>query len=122
MVNFYKGAYKKDAQEGGHGGWLLGSFMEYEPLQNKEMEIKYWEYPIGTPIHDTKISSILECTFILEGEIVGMVDNQLVTLQGGDYIVIPKGIPNNLLTEVKVSVKGLTIKAPSTPGSKKVIT
>lgn len=120
-MDYYIGEYKKDAAENGHRGWLVGEFMENFPFKTDLVEIKYWEYDVGPTNHDTKISGIFECTFILEGEISGTVDGKEVRLSEGAYVVIPPGIMNGFPQIVYKKVRGLTIKAPSDPSAKKVV-
>ncbi len=118
---FYIGDYKEDVIKENHGGWFIGKFMEVEPRKNDEVEVKYWEFGVGNPNHDTKTSKTIECTLILEGEIEGYVDGEKVNLYGGQYIVIKPGTSNGFPKKVYKRVRGITIKAPSDPSAKKVL-
>ena len=42
-------------------------------------------------------------------------------MKGGQYIVIPPGVSNDLQKLVHKKIIGLTIKAPSNPKAKKII-
>ena len=75
-MNYYIGDYKKDGEQGGHNGWLMGSFMEEGPQRVNDVEIKYWERAEGTNDHGTKISSTFETTFILQGEVTVSIDGK----------------------------------------------
>jgi len=119
--SYYKGLYREDGLKGPNSGWLVGRFKDEPPLKNDAVEIKYWEYQTGPAEHDTKVSSIIECTFILKGVVEGMINGDTLTLREGDYIVIEPGTPNNLVINVLEDVTGLTVKAPSDPNAKTVI-
>lgn len=115
-MNFFKGNYEKDADE--HKGWFVGIFMEgirKTPL----FEIKYFDSNISA--HATKISETLECTFVIQGQMSGIIDDKPITLKVGDYVVIPPGTPNNLAQKLSKDLKGFTIKSPSDPSAKKII-
>lgn len=82
----------------------------------------YWEFEAGKPSnHPTKVSSIIECTFILKGKVRSFVDGTEAILKAGDYIVIHPGTPNNLQVEILEDTAGITVKAPSDPSAKKII-
>jgi quercetin dioxygenase-like cupin family protein len=118
---FYLGNFRSDALNGQHHGWVVGAFMEDGPRQTDAVEIKYWEFPVGEAMHDKKISSTFETTFILEGKVSGEVNGQPIRLTKGDYVVIQPGVSNNVVKEVVEPARGLTIKAPSDPRAKKVL-
>jgi quercetin dioxygenase-like cupin family protein len=93
-----------------------------EPRKNEEVEIKYWEFKAGEEVgHGTKVSAIIECTFILKGRTRCLVGDDEIELKQGDYIVIKPGTPNNTVVEIIEDVVGLTIKAPSDPTAKKLV-
>lgn len=119
--NYYTGSYRNDGLNEPNHGWIVGTFKDTLPRKNNEVEIKYWEYEAGPTDHPTKVSSIIECTFILSGKTRGIIDGQEVILKAGDYIVIHPGIKNNTVVEILEPASGLTIKAPSDPSAKKVI-
>ena len=118
---FYVGSYKDDGLNEPNRGWIVGKFKETLPRKNNDVEIKYWEFDIGITDHPSKVSSIIECTFILTGRIKGVIDGKQMILSAGEYIVIQPGIPNNLVTEIIQPASGLTIKAPSDPLAKQVL-
>ncbi len=118
---FYKGSYQYDGLNDPHRGWVVGKFKDDFPRKNDAVEIKYWEYEVGPTDHPTKTSSIIECTFILQGEVRGTINGQEVVLTTGDYVVIAPGIPNNLVMEILEAAVGLTIKAPSDTTAKTVL-
>ena len=121
-MNYYVGDFKTDAREGGKRGWIVGSFMEEgTPQKTDKMEVKYWEFEEGIPDHPTKISSTFEVCFILSGELEGQIDGQPLKLIAGQYVVIPPGISNNTVEKVLKRATGITIKTPSDPRAKKVI-
>ena len=100
----------------------LWAFMADTPRKNASVEIKYWEYPKGQPAnHPMKVSSIIECTFILKGSARAIVDGQEIVLSQGDYIVIPPGTPNNVIVEILEDCAGITVKAPSDPTAKQIV-
>lgn len=121
MKKYYTGSYREDGLNGPNAGWLVGRFKDEPPLKNDAVEIKYWEYKAGPAKHDTKVSSIIECTFILKGSVEGMIDGKRLTFRAGEYVVIKPGTPNNLVINVLEDVAGLTIKAPSDPNAKTII-
>lgn len=119
---FYRGNYRQDAREAEHLGvrkfWIVGHFMPEEPRKTSAAEIKYWEVEPGPTARPTKVSTVFECTLILEGCVHGQIDGQPVDLAAGEYVVIPPGVVSNIPGIVHEKTAGLTIKAPSIPGSK----
>lgn len=113
------GDYKQDAPA--HRGWFVGTFIEEGAARTSDVEIKYWDFPVGPTTHKAKISAIFECTIVLNGKIRGTIDDEEITLSAGSYIAIEPGTPNNLVVEILEPSTGLTIKAPSDPGAKKII-
>ena len=95
--------------------------MQEGPRYSKDLEIKYWEFPVGPTGHAKKVSSIIECTFILAGTVTGELDGHPLTLTAGDYVVIHPGTPNNLAMDVTAPVAGMTIKAPSDTVAKTIL-
>ena len=120
--NYYLGGFRKDGLDGPNRGWIVGTFIESEPRKNEEVEIKYWEFKAGEEVgHGTKVSAIIECTFILKGRTRCLVGDDEIELKQGDYIVIKPGTPNNTVVEIIEDAVGLTIKAPSDPTAKKLV-
>jgi mannose-6-phosphate isomerase-like protein (cupin superfamily) len=119
--NYYKGNYADDSRRGVNDGWIVGTFMEVGPRQTGDVEIKYWEYGDGPTGHLTKESGIIEVTFILKGKVVAEVDGDRFILSAGDYIVIQPNTRNNTVVEILSDAIGLTVKAPSIPTAKKII-
>ena len=119
--NYYVGSYRDDGLNDPNRGWIVGKFKDTLPRKNDEVEIKYWEYEVGMTEHPLKESSIIECTFILSGKTRALIDSQEIILKTGDYVVIKPGIKNNTVLEILEPTSGLTIKAPSDPGAKKVL-
>jgi len=95
--------------------------MESSPRRTGDIEIKYWEYPAGPTEHPAKISKTTEVTFILKGETVAEIDGERLVLKAGDYVVISPDTPNNTVVEILSNAAGLTVKAPSDPFAKKII-
>jgi len=118
-MGFTVGSYKNDAPA--HRGWFVGTFIEQGAARTGDVEIKYWEFPLGPTSHETKVSAIFECTLLLTGRTRAVIDGQEVILSAGDYIAIEPGTPNNTVVEILESASGLTIKAPSDPNAKKVV-
>ena len=119
--NYYVGSYRDDGLNDPNRGWIVGKFKDTLPRKNDEVEIKYWEYEVGMTEHPLKESSIIECTFILSGKTRALIESQEIILKTGDYVVIKPGIKNNTVLEILEPTSGLTIKAPSDPGAKKVL-
>lgn len=118
---YYIGSYREDALNEPNNGWIVGKFKDFLPRKNDEVEIKYWEFPIGKTTHPLKESAIIECTIILTGKTRAIIDEKEAILNAGDYVVIHPGIKNNLVLEILEPATGLTIKAPSDPSAKKVL-
>jgi quercetin dioxygenase-like cupin family protein len=118
---FYYGNFTHDGLHGQNHGWIMGKFMEAGPRSTDDLEIKYWEYPKGPADHGYKSSATIEVTFILKGATRAEVDGEEIVLNAGDYVIIQPGTPNNTVLEVLADAAGLTVKAPSDPGAKKVI-
>jgi quercetin dioxygenase-like cupin family protein len=122
IPNYYVGNLNYDAKNGGHRGWVVGTFMEDDTVRkNESVEILYWEFPKGQIDHPTKTSTIIEVTIIIEGSIAGDIEGKPLTLKKGEYIVIKPGTVNNIAKEALSHVVGLTIKAPSDPNAKKIV-
>lgn len=118
---YYIGSYRNDGLNEPNRGWIVGKFKDSKPRKNDDVEIKYWEFKTGPTDHPMKESSIIECTFILYGKTKALIDGNEVFLKAGDYVVIEPGTPNNLVAEILEDAAGLTIKAPSDPTAKKVL-
>jgi quercetin dioxygenase-like cupin family protein len=107
---------------GPNRGWIVGTFIKDVPRKNDEVEIMYWEFKAGQETkHPAKVSSIIECTFLLKGKTRCLVDGIETTLSAGDYIVIQPGTPNNTVAEILEDAAGITIKAPSDPSAKQIL-
>ena len=121
MSDHYVGDFKHDARTNCQRGWLIGKFMSQKPQKVDDVEIKYWELETGPTGPKTNKSATFECTFILDGETIGLIGNRETRLVGGQYVVISPGTPNNLVRYVVKRVRGLTVKAPSDPGAKQIL-
>ena len=120
--SYYVGDFQEDGLHGPNRGWIVGTFIDNEPRKNEEVEVKYWEFKAGEEVgHGTKISAIIECTFVLKGRTKCLVGDDEIELKQGDYIVIRPGTPNNAVLEILEDAAGLTIKAPSDPTAKKLV-
>ena len=96
--------------------------MQDAPRKNDEVEIRYWEFKAEQETkHPTKVSSIIECTFLLKGKTRCLVDGSETILNAGDYIVIQPGTPNNTVVEILEDAAGITVKAPSDPTAKQIV-
>lgn len=118
-MSYHIGQYKNDAPK--HRGWFIGTFIEDGAAKTEDVEIKYWEFPLGPTTHQTKVSSTYECTIFLAGRSRGTIDDQEFEFKAGDYIAIEPGTSSNPVIEILEPVVGLTVKAPSDPTAKKVI-
>jgi len=118
---FYIGSVDEDGVDGPNKGWLVGSFIEDSIRHSDAVEIKYWKFPVGKTTHDTKVSNVLEVTFVLTGEVSGEINDHPVKLIAGEYMVIPAGVKNNVPMDVHTAASGITIKAPSDKSQKIVI-
>src|SRR5688572_5895999 len=96
---YYVGSYREDGLYGPNRGWIVGKFKDSKPRKTDDVEIRYWEFAQGSNDHPVKTSSIIECTFILQGRTKALVDGKEIILNAGDYIVIEPGTPNNLVAE-----------------------
>lgn len=117
---YYVGSYRDDGLNDPNRGWIVGKFKDTPPRQTNDLEIKYWEYEVGTTDHPSKESATIECTFILSGKTKGFVGADEIILNAGEYIVIQPNTPNNLVAEILKPTTGFTIKAPSDPSAKRV--
>jgi hypothetical protein len=120
-AEYYVGKYADDALNGPNRGWIVGSFMEQGPRNVRDVEVKYWEYPAGVTDHSCKESATFEVTFILQGETRARIADDEIILKAGAYVVIPPGMANNLVQEILIDAAGLTVKAPSDPSAKKIV-
>ena len=123
--SFYKGNLRYDYEhyhEKKHQGWVVGKFMT-GVRQTDQVEVKFWKYKKGEHSgHPYKMQkTAVECTFILKGQVQAEIEGKKITLQTGDYVVIPPQTVNNLVLEIVEDVEGLTLKAPSDPTDKVVV-
>jgi hypothetical protein len=94
---YYVGSYRDDGLNEPNRGWIVGKFKDTLPRKNNDVEIKYWEYDVGATDHPTKESNII------------------------DYVVIHPGTKNNTVVEILEPTTGLTVKSPSDPSAKRVV-
>ena len=119
---YYVGSFREDGLNGPNRGWIVGTFMKDLPRKNEQVEVKYWEYKAGENVgHGIKISSIIECVFILKGKTRCTIGDDEITLNAGDYVVIKPGVLSNVVVEIIEDTSALTVKAPSDPTAKKII-
>lgn len=118
-MTYHIGNYKEDAPK--HRGWFIGTFIEEGAAKTTDVEIKYWEYPVGPTPHPTKVSATYECTILLAGRAKAVVDDHEFEFSAGQYIAIQPSTPSNPIIEILEPVIGLTIKAPSDPSAKQII-
>jgi glyoxylate utilization-related uncharacterized protein len=80
----------------------------------KDFILKYWEFKKDVPkIHSSKSQkNSIEYNFIIEGKIQGMIMDNEVVLEAGDFVVIKPGFEINLQGKVLEDTKGITIKIP----------
>ena len=119
-MSYYKGNLRVDA-ESAHAGWVVGEFMEDKFRNTKDVEIKYWEFPVGKTDHAAKTSTAIEITIVLEGEIRGVVAGESTVIGAGEYIVMQPNTPNNIVHTIAASARGITIKAPSNVNNKTLL-
>jgi quercetin dioxygenase-like cupin family protein len=116
---FYHGEMQRDSRD--YRGWLVGSFVVEGLRRIGEVEVKYWEFERGLTGHPRKISSIVEFTALLDGIVRGEIDDEEILIRGGEYVIIPPNVPNNMTIEALESSRGLTVKAPSDPLAKRIV-
>lgn len=118
------GALSDDAVALGRRGWILGAFFERsDERHSADLEVKYGEFRQGTDAsHPAKVSSTTEFTFVLSGTVRAVVGAEELILSEGDYVLIHPGTPNNTVLEVLEDARILTVKAPSDPAGKRLIT
>ena len=120
--SYYIGSYREDALNGPNRGWIVGTFIKDPPRKNDKVEIMYWEFKAGQETkHPTKVSSTIECTFLLKGKTRCLVDGTVTVLKAGNYIVIQPGTPNNTVIDILEDAAGITVKSPSDPSAKQII-
>jgi quercetin dioxygenase-like cupin family protein len=95
--------------------------MNNPPRRTDDVEVKYWEYPIGPTNHGLKTSATLEVTLILKGKTIAEIDGKTFELSEGNYVVITPNTPNNTVSNIIEAVQGLTIKTPSDVEAKRVV-
>ena len=122
-MSYYIGNYKNDAEkeQAEHRGWIVGKFFPGTPRMTDDVEIKYWEFPVGPTDHPMKVSATIEITFILSGTVTAIIAGEEKQLSSGDYVVLQPGTPNNLVHFIAEPTTGLTIKAPSDPSAKTIV-
>lgn len=118
FLNYYHGKFAEDANtKHGRNGWIIGRFMEGH-RHTQAVSFKYWTFNKGDEkTHTPKYElHAVECNFILEGRVRGMIDGKEIILEKGDYVVTPAKIHSNLIEEVlEEPLVGFTVKSPSLP-------
>lgn len=121
--SFYVGNLRSDALNGQNRNWVVGTFLQDPQRQADQMEVKYWEYAKGETVgHGIKTSETIEWTYILKGKTRAILGEDVVTLHAGEYVLIHPGTPNNTVAEILEDTQGITVKSPSDPNAKKLIT
>ncbi len=118
-MNYYRGNFYREQTD--HDGWLAGHFMpEGDERNTDKFEVKFLTFKRGEDTkHVAKYQKLAtEYNFLLKGKIKGTVGSEDVTLEKGDYVVLPPGMVSNLPTEVLEDAEFFTIKYPSIPGDK----
>lgn len=118
------GSLSADAIETGRRGWIIGAFFDDQDVRHcLDLEVKYGEFRRGEdPNHPAKLSSTTEFTLVLSGSLRAAVGSDELILSQGDYVLIHPGTPNNTVLEVLEDAVVLTVKAPSDPSAKQVLT
>jgi len=118
------GSLAADADTLGRRGWIVGAFFDKHDMRHcRDLEVKYGQFRQGEdPNHPAKVSSTTEFTMILSGSVRARIGVREVILSQGDYVLIHPEIPNNVVLEVLQDATVLTVKAPSDPGAKRVLT
>jgi hypothetical protein len=124
--SYVVGRLASDAQRLDRRGWVVGSFFQQGSDQGERhcsaLEVKYWSYPRGGGgSHGVKSSFTTEWSLIMTGRTRALIDDSLVELEGGDYVLIHPGTPNNLVAEVLEDMTAITVKAPSEPTAKTLV-
>jgi len=125
-TGYVSGNMEVDAQRLGRGGWLLGVFFAEDPTESarttEQIEVKYWSYKKGGGrSHQPKSSATIEWSLILTGKVRARLGDETVFLNSGDYVLIHPGTPNNLVDEVLEDTVAVTIKTPSNPSAKTIL-
>ncbi len=96
----------------------LNHLKEGDPEQTDNFEIKYWAFTNSDePSHKPKTQrESKEYNFIITGKVEGNIGGEPITLETGDYVIIPPGVESNLIEKVVEDVVGITIKSPSIRG------
>ena len=96
----------------------LEHLKEGDSEQTNNFELKYWTFTKShTPSHKPKTQEkSTEYNFIIKGKVNGNIAGEPITLETGDYVIIPPGTQSNLIEEVEEDVIGITIKSPSIRG------
>lgn len=105
-------------------GWVIGSFFDPNHTRHcPDLEVKYGRFQRGeNPNHPAKTSSTTEFTLILSGAVRAVIDSKELVLSQGDYVLIHPDTPNSTVLEVLDDATVLTVKGPSDPGAKRVLT
>lgn len=126
MKNFYIGHLKKDRAEQKEkfgNEWLIGNFDKFneDVRKIKDLEVKYWYLRPDDTHKNKKQKNSVEFTLVISGHTKGFVDNEVIELVSGEYILIKPGVESNTAHEILEETWGLTIKAPSDPKDKVVV-
>lgn len=120
---FVTGSLAPDAAAMERRGWLVGAFIDPVDMRHcTDLEVKYIHFLRGqNPNHPAKMSSTTEFTLILSGTVRAVIGSEEMVLSQGDYVLIHPGTANNTVLEVLDDAALLTVKAPSDPSAKHVL-
>ncbi len=118
---WHAGSLQDEGLHGVNRGWVVGKFLADPNRFTTEIEVKYWEFPLGTNNHPMKTSATTEWTYILSGRVRCLIDGEEIILNAGDYILIHPGTPNNTVSEILEAASGICVKAPSDPSAKTIL-
>ena len=99
-------------------GWLVGQFMDDSEFKDQNIEIYYKTFPAGDTsdkLHYHPQGK--EYMIVLVGKARFRISDEVLTLEQGDYIAIPSGIPDKIV-EVLEELTIIGVRYPSVPNNK----
>jgi len=99
-------------------GWLVGQFMDESEFKDQNIEIYYKTFSVGDTsdkLHYHPQGK--EYMIVLAGKARFRIGDEVLSLEEGDYIAIPNGIPDQIV-EVLEKFTVIGVRNPSVPNNK----
>jgi len=108
-----------EQQKSNHGS-LTGCFFEKDSLKyDQAVEINFSALPTGFSAPKHLHSKSKTWVIVVKGKMTFKLDNQIVEVNGGEFIIFPAGTPEEVVS-VDPETENITLHSPCIPGGDKV--